>query len=220
MFGIDDAFELKRVEDPVSYFDIHGENFQEIVEMVRASFGSLMTEKDIYNHLINPAKLFLAKNGGIVVVMYAYTPINLLGERVLYIDGVAVHPQFQARGIFSKATLEALDGQKIIGLRTQNPQMHRALEKFCHTICPSRKVDYSLQLIKFRDALADFLGMEIDSRGVSRGFYGKSLYPIIPFHQTSSALFETLLKVDYALGDSVVCVGLLRDEDIKEAWRE
>ena len=129
----------------------------------------------------------------------------------------------QGHDVFRNLTNQVKRGEeKFLGLKTQNPRMHRALEKICSTICPSLDCEIicsskngedckiSNKLYNIRNNFAKEINANIDELGVVRGAYGKSLYANnIPFHSKSSKLFNKILKLDYLAGDSIVCIGMI-----------
>lgn len=203
--------DLERLVDSKAFIEQNPESFQEIVKMVRKAFGTEMKEDDVYNHLTKPGKTYILRSEGKILAMGAFTHKKISETLMLYVEGIAIHPSLQGKGIFREKTTQALEGEKVLALRTQNPRMHRALEKFCDYICPNKNCNTlycRTELLKLKKDLASELDMKIDGLGVARGFYGKSLYQTQPTNTTSSILFNEILKVDYQNGDSVLCIGV------------
>ncbi len=199
--------DLERITNPQVFFRENKEDFMNIVQVVRDAFGTPMTEEDIYQHLTMPSKVYLLKDSGKVFGMCSYSPKILNGTRVLFVDGIAINPNAQGRGVFGEVTLIAKEDEKFVALKTQNPRMYRALEKFSHKIFPNDSLIFPERISTVMKDLADNLHLKVDSLMVARGFYGTSLYPLALNHQTASRLFDDILKVDYKNGDSVLCLG-------------
>jgi len=217
-------FEL--VTDPFSLFgsgEKRTREFTEIAEVVRQAFGSPMTDEDIYNHLVHPEIVYILRQQKKLIAMGSFTPMSVLDQSILYIEGVAIHPLVQAGELFQEFTSLALDGQKLVALRTQNPRMYRAFQKICTHVCPSPEckklclLENSQQagLLHVKRGLAGKLGMEIDDRGVARRFYPMPLYTSEPYHPLISPFFKEQLELDYLNGDSVLCVGSLNRDKFK-----
>ena len=204
--GLDVTF--KEVGNPKEFFNSNPKIFSELVEIVRDAFGTEMGEQDVYEHLTEPDKVFLLEGGSECVGMYSFNSINLGEHSMLFVEGMAVHPSFQGKEIFSSITSKIWKGEKFIGLKTQSPRMYRALEKFCQgDLCPAQELACVPQLFHVKEMLSESLGIEIDSFGVARNLYGKSLYASEQTHPITSNLFNDHLKINYDAGDSVICVG-------------
>ncbi len=200
---------LERIKDPESFFRRNSREFLEVVSAVRSAFGTTMTEQDIYDHVTQPKKVFLLRNTGGIFGMCSYTPKMIGGESILYIDGIAIDPRMQGQGIFRNATLSALEDEKFLGLKTQNPRMYRALQKFCDRIYPNESLCIPEDINKRMEELAKTLAVKTDEKKVIRGIYGRSLYPQAPVHHLASNFFDNILNVDYRAGDSVLCLGMI-----------
>jgi len=117
-------------------------------------------------------------------------------------------PEVQGKGIFGLMTSQALKSESIICLRTQNPRMYRALEKYCKYIFPGKETTPdSIRLIQ--KEFADYTRSKIDEGGVVRGYYGGLFYGEEPTHCKISKFFKEDLKMDLSKGDAVLAVGII-----------
>ena|SRR3989338_3519117 len=207
-------------DDSEVFVDCTNPILNSVVDTVRQAFGSEMTREDIIAHLKNPQKRYLATDdSGRIAAMAGYSQHLILGSHLLFVDGVAIHPDFQGAGLFRELTNMALENEEFIGLRTQNPRMYRAIEKISQGgICPSASCQHLREgtekelkrLCAIKNALCAKVGFSVDFQGVIRGCYGRSLYGEVPQHNRTTPLFQEVLKVNYERGDSVVCVGRLK----------
>jgi hypothetical protein len=195
------------------------------------SFGRNLDLKDIYNHITLPEEVYLLRNRGIQA-MASYANKYLADKSCLIVEGVAINPDFQGRGIFASLTSSAIDSQDFICLRTQNPRMYRALEKICDRVFPGPVVNFinsDKLVIEFADRqgfryllreFADYLKCNLDSRGVVRGYYGQLFYGEEPKHCRITNFFKQDLKMDLSKGDAVLLVGSLpkRYGQLRPAW--
>jgi len=193
-----------QIKNPIEYFK-NEKKFNETIEAIRDGFGSEMTKEDCYNHLISPDKLFLVEENNEIKGMASYSNINI-GENILFAEGAAFKKEVQGKGLFKQITKLILNDERFIGLKTQNPRMYKALESMCSNISPRFGKD-SLYYKKMRFGRS--LNILTDEYGVSRGFYGTSLYSEIPqADKITMNLFE-MLNIDYKKGDSLICLGKL-----------
>lgn len=198
---------LEHILEPVTFFKQHLDDFNEVVKVVRAAFGTEMTEEDIYEHLTMPKKVYLLRNQGKIFAMGAFTPKDIENEKVLYVDGIAIHPQLQGKQVFEQIASKALDAERFLSLRTQSPRMYAAFSRLCNFVYPNESMSCPENLFLLFKGTGENLGMKLDEKGVARGLYGKSLYPKEQTHHTASRLFNDILKVNYGAGDSVLCIG-------------
>lgn len=214
-----EEIKILKIRNPKEFFIKKNNIFENVIDMVRNSFGSDMTEEDIYNHLTSPKDIYLVFNGKKILAMGAYTPRIILGESLLHIEGVAIHSSAQGKGLFKQMTSKALNNERFLGLTTQNPCMHRALEKVSLFVCPNlnckisctyENVNECNYVMILKKNFSKEIGLHTDEQSVARGFYGKSLYTKpFPTYKSSSELFDKFLHIDYLSGDSVVCLGVL-----------
>ena len=134
-----------------------------------------------------------------------------LGEKLaLILEGICMDPCIQGKGIFKKLTDCAIKDEGIICLRTQNPRMYRALEKYCNSIYPGERespVHVKAAIMDF----AKYLGCNIDGNGVVKGYYGGLFYGKEPHHERVDPLFKRL-GINLHNGDAVIAIGLTSPE--------
>ncbi len=140
--------------------------------------------------------------------MASYNTRDFCGISSLIVEGIALSPNVQGKGVFGLLTNCAIDQQKRICLRTQNPRMYKALKNFCRDIYPtSRKTPK-----KIRHALeefAEYTNSKLDDFGVVRRYYGNLFYGEEPTHCEISKFFKEHLKMDLFAGDAVLAMGIL-----------
>jgi len=146
----------------------------------------------------------LLKDNDRVLGMASYNRERLEGIDSLIVEGIAMLPEIQGYGLFARMTDAVKENEDLVCLRTQNPRMYRALEKYCHTVCPGGTNGLKAPL----DSLAKYFGNDIDSNGVVKGYYGGLFYGDEPHHEKIDFLFEDL-GVDLNNGDAVLAVGLI-----------
>lgn len=180
---------------------------KEVTDVVRKAFGSEMTYDDVCNHLKEPDETYIIfdKNEKIKG-MACYSNKDLIIGDCLYVDGIALSPDIQGKGIFNIMTSICLKDKPtihLVGLRTQNPNMYQALKNYTDEISPHSKDD-GLNIAK--RLLAKEMDVDINKQGVIKNCYGKSLYTKIPKENPD---FKKL-RLNYDKGDSVICVGYIR----------
>jgi len=121
------------------------------------------------------------------------------------VDGIALAPEMQGKGAFGEITREAYPKGNVFCLRTQNPHMYRALEKYCLDIYPGTG-EIPPAIREMRKDLADQLECEITDNGVIKGYYGGLFYGKEPRHERISGLFDDL-GMDLHRGDSLLVIG-------------
>ncbi len=165
-----------------------------------------MDYEDIYQHVTSPEVVFLGENSGGIVAMASYNSVVLSGIPSLIVEGIAVSPEEQGKGLFRRMTDTARNGEVSICLRTQNPRMYRALQRYCFATFPStEEIPEAVRAI--RNALAKQLKCDIDERGIVRGYYGGLFYGDEPTHHEASGFFREF-GVDMYKGDALLCVGI------------
>ncbi|MBI4143622.1 hypothetical protein HY486_00030 [Candidatus Woesearchaeota archaeon] len=162
--------EIKLILQPKQYFPQQKELVHKIVELASNGFGFQMGYDDVLGHLTAPQKVLLGYVSSAPVIMYAHSHLNLKGRQVMYVDGVVVRKDFQTKGMFPAMTRMIAENAEYIGLRTQNPAMQRALEKYCKTTHPGHN-DSDEEIKQVQQNLAKHLGMNIDENGLQKGFY-------------------------------------------------
>ena len=165
-----------------------------------------MDYEDIYQHVTSPEVVFLGENTEGIVAMASYNSVVLSGIPSLIVEGIAVAPEEQGKGLFGRITDTARSGESSICLRTQNPRMYRALQRYCSAMYPSEEhIPEAIRAI--RTALAKQLRCEIDEMGIVRGYYGGLFYGAEPTHGEVSGFFREF-GVDMHKGDALLCVGI------------
>jgi len=94
-------------------------------------------------------------------------------------------------------------------LRTQNPRMYKALEKYCISTYPTTEKPPE-EIRAIQKEYASYLDCKADERGVVKGCYGELFYGEEPCHGEVSPLFEDL-GLDIYNGDAILTVGLRDD---------
>jgi hypothetical protein len=149
--------------------------------------------------------VYLLENGSINA-MSSYNRLVLSGIPSLVVEGIAVSQAIQGKGFFKDVTEIARSNEAVICLRTQNPFMYRALEKYCSYIYPGQnRMPVAVKAIQ--DDLASHLSCGIDEQGVIKGFYEGLFYGEKPVHRFVSPLFEKL-GMDVNNGDAVLAIGI------------
>lgn len=163
--------------------------------------------QDIYNHITSPQKVFLLRNGEILA-MASYNSVSLSGLPSLIVEGIAVAPEVQGKGIFRELTDKALKKEHLVCLRTQNPRMYRALEKYCSKVYPNGN-ELPRAIFEVFGDLASHMNCKTDAREVVKGYYGSLFYGKEPIHEKVSALFKQRLSMNLNEGDAVLVVGVI-----------
>ncbi len=168
-----------------------------------------MDYQDIYLHVTSPETVFLAEEQNRVLAMASYNSVVLSGIPSLIVEGIAIEPETQGKGIFSRITDVARDGEYAVCLRTQNPRMYRALQKYCSLMYPDKK-EMPLAIAGIRKALAEYMGCQINEKGIVGGYYGGLFYGEEPTHPKITSFFKEELGLKLERGDALLCVGLGR----------
>jgi hypothetical protein len=139
--------------------------------------------------------------------MASYNSKIFCGFPSLIVEGIALAPEVQGKGIFRILTEQAAGSNKLVFLRTQNPRMYRALEKFCDVIYPNTQA-FSGNKNPFLQEFAEYINSKLDNLGVVRGYYGGLFYGKEPTHCKISRFFKENLKMDLSKGDAVLVMGI------------
>lgn len=204
---------------PKEFFDSNPQDLEEVVKVVRVGFGKNLDFEDIYNHVTTPEEVYLLRNRDINA-MASYTRKEFCGFSSLIVEGIAMIPEVQGKGIFKILTGYARNSKNdIIFLRTQNPRMYRALEKFCDVVYPKPKnfsrgftglanecAHHSVSK-RLLNEFADYLKCNLDEKGVVREYYGELFYGVEPTHCKVSQFFKEDLKMDLSKGDAILVMG-------------
>lgn len=192
---------------PKKYFDSNHEDLAQVVKVVRAGFGRNLDFQDIYNHLTNPEIVYLLRNDEIKA-MASYSRKRFAQADSLVVEGISVAPEMQGRGIFKILTDHARNGENLLCLRTQNPMMYRALEKYCYTLYPGQDEDSNSLKAAILD-FAKYLNCRIDGNGVVKACYGRLLSGHRFSHPRIDVLFRKL-SINPSEGDAVLVAGVAK----------
>ncbi len=168
-----------------------------------------LEEDDIYEHVTSPKEVYLCRvnrnEHKIIAAMASFNKRDFCEIPCLIVEGIAVHKEYQGRGIFSDMARNVIGDEQVICLRTQNPRMYRALEKLCKRVYPN--YEETPELIKsIRRDFAGYLGEDCDENGIVMKHYGGLFYGIEPRHERVSKLFEHL-GVKVLEGDGLLVIG-------------
>lgn len=202
---------INRISEPRNFFarEENRNKLEQAVNAVRNAFGRPeMDYDDIYQHLVSSEILYLLENGEKVLGMAAYETALLSGIPSLIVEGIAIEPEIQARGIFREVTDLVSGNKSVVCLRTQNPHMYRALQKYCSYTYPSETNGLPTAVKAIRGDLAAKLGCDIDENGVIRGYYGGLFYGKKPYHPKTTQLLEGKLGLSLENGDGLLVVGI------------
>ncbi len=170
-------------------------------------FGRELDFKDIYEHITVPEKLLVLRDNKIKA-MASYNTQSFCGFKSLIVEGIAIHPGFQGNGIFKDLTTVACSDHEVVCLRTQNPFMYRALEKFCRITFPSEN-RYPKQFDKILQEFAEYLKCSPNENKVIKNHYGGLFYGKEPTHPKISKFFRETLCMNLNNGDAVLVGGLI-----------
>lgn len=168
-----------------------------------------MDYQDIYLHVTSPETVFLAEEQNKILAMASYNSVVLSGIPALIVEGIAIEPETQGKGIFSKMTDVVRDEEYAVCLRTQNPRMYRALQKYCSTIYPNDR-EMPSAIKEIRIGLAESMKCEINEMGIVRGYYSSLFYGEEPTHPKVTSFFKEELGLKLERGDALLCIGLGR----------
>ena len=198
-----------RILNPREFFESAPTKLEETVDVVRRAFGRPeMSYEDIYDHLASPEILYLIESRDRELIgMAAYNTCLLSGIPSLVVEGVAIDSSAQSRGIFREVTDLVCSGKSVVCLRTQNPNMYRALQNYCYQVYPGAN-GMPLIVKSVRDDLSARLKCAVEDKGIVRGYYGGLFYGEKPYHPEASPFFENTLGMDLEKGDALLVVGL------------
>jgi hypothetical protein len=184
-----------------------------LAHIARTGFGTNITQEDVENHVMQVDKLYLIMEDSVIAGFSSYGIMEHNNRKILYLHGIVVMPEFQKHGIFQRLNRLALSEENydFLAMRTQNPVVYAATEHLVKKLFPNRKkAPEDVKKIAVHLAL-DHLKMQAfdEETFVGRHTYGTCLYSDVPKHQRSSELFDSILKLDYKAGDSVILVGRL-----------
>ena len=100
----------------------------------------------------------------------------------------------------------ARDDEAVICLRTQNPRMYRALEKYCSFVYPNGK-EIPKAVRAIRDEFALCIGSNADEKGIVRGYYGGLFYGEEPTHKNVGEFFRKI-GLNLYEGDALLAIGI------------
>jgi hypothetical protein len=225
--NMSERLKLEKILHPKEFLDEgkKRELSRDALVVARQAFGSEMGEEDVYNHVIEfPHILYLARNDEKLVGFSSYREFNLqhIGN-VLYLDGIAVKPEFQREGLFKEINCRQIsDGEyRYFAMRTQSQVIYgatKSLKAFLKPnwqmeVYPNRELkptkevrDLAIHLAKNELGMGDF----DPETFVGRKTYGKSLYGQNPHYPGAADFFEDVLNLDSDKGDSVIIIGSLK----------
>jgi hypothetical protein len=165
---------------------------------------------DIYRHVTEPQEVYLLEQGlngnSRIIGMASYNRRVFSGIPSLIVEGIAINPQMQGKGFFERITEIARDNEAVICLRTQNPRMYRALEKYCSFIYPNgREMPGVIRTV--RDEFALSSKCKIDEKGIVRGYYGSLFYKEEPKHKRIGEFFKKI-GLNLYEGDALLAIGV------------
>jgi hypothetical protein len=137
--------------------------------------------------------------------MASYSRQKFADQSALVVEGIAIVPEFQGRGIFRMITENILLEETIICLRTQNPRMYRALQKCCSQVYP-QKAESPVAIKAATLDFARYLRCKINGLGVVEGHYGRLFFGEEPHHQEVDKLF-CALGINVQKGDGLLVIG-------------
>ncbi len=146
--------------------------------------------------------------------MASYNRRDISGSPSILVEGIAIDPEFQAKGLFKEITDLFANGESAIFLRTQNPRMYAALANYCSSVYPNPNMDIPIGIRDVHQGFASYLGSEISFKGVVKGHYGGLLYGEEPTHPIFSEFFKNDLEMDLHNGDAVLLLGYRSYEEI------
>ena len=174
------------------------------------AFGRQLDFNDVYVHVTSPEQVFLLNQEGRIVAMSSYNHKEFGGVPSLVVEGIAVAPEMQGKGVFKAMTEKAREGsyENFICLRTQNPHMYRALEKYCYSIFPGKNLDDRINkdLKELQQEFAKYLDCAMNEKGIAEGYYGGLFYGKRPEHRRVGPLFDEL-GINLDKGDALLVTG-------------
>ncbi|GBE20196.1 hypothetical protein BMS3Abin17_00932 [archaeon BMS3Abin17] len=175
--------------------------------MVNSGFEKDINKQDIYEHVTSPEFVYLLEADSTILAMASYNRRLLSGIPSLIVEGIVIAPEVQGKGLFGKITNEAFESDFVIGLRTQNPLMYKALENYCSSVYPGKtEIPEAIKVI--REELARYLVCDMDTKGVIKGYYGGLFYGREPTHKTGTEFFKENLGMRLNKGDALVVLGI------------
>jgi len=200
------VFGVTKLNQPKDFFDSNPKKLEEICFLVNSAFERDLDFEDIYNHITSPESVYLLEINKRLSAMASYNRKIFSGISCLVVEGIAVAPENQGKGIFSYMTDIACNNESVICLRTQNPRMYRALEKYCSRVYPnSGELPKAISAIK--NELAEYLGCQLNDKGIILGYYGGLFYGKEPKHKEVSGFFKEL-GMELNKGDALVAIGV------------
>ena len=169
-----------------------------------------MDYSDIYKHVTEPQEVYLFEqelNGNLNILgMASYNRRLFSGIPSLIVEGIAINPEMQGKGLFERITEIARKNEAVICLRTQNPRMYRALEKYCSFIYPNgREMPAAIRAVKDEFALCS--RCNADEKGIVRGYYGGLFYKEEPKHKDAGEFFRKI-GLNLYEGDALLVLGI------------
>ncbi|MFH1174567.1 MAG: GNAT family N-acetyltransferase [archaeon] len=184
-----------------------------LTTIAQEGFGTKITSEDVERHVLDVQDLYLIEQEGETIGFSSYDLYVIEGKNVLYLSGMVLRPAYQGKGLFGKVNRQVIPSTcDIFAGRTQNPVVYAARKKLVKKLYPDgRDIPSDIKTIG-RILARDHLHMrDFDEETfVGRGTYGVSLYDCIPYHAGDYEFFREQLKLDFAAGDSVLLLGVMR----------
>lgn len=188
-----------------------------LTEIARDGFGSSIAYDDVENHVLHVDALYLIYGKNDLIGFSSYDFITFKGKNILYLSGIVVKRDFQKNGLFNIVNKSAISQGNFdfLTMRTQNPVIYGATNKIVETLYPHKSKDITSEIKEVGIYLAkEKLKMrQFDEENfIGRETYGQSLYDFIPEYSGAKEFFDNILKLNYKKGDSVILVGVLKNE--------
>jgi hypothetical protein len=154
-----------------------------------------------------PETVYLLLQKNKPVAMASYNAKIISGFPSIIVEGIAVDPKFQGRGVFRELTSLENTTEAVILLRTQSPRMYAALANYCSFVHPT--IGQMPEAVRgLQKGFAAYLNCNADQRGIVRGHYGGLLYGTEPQHTRFSKLLKKDLGMKLHKGDAALLVGI------------
>ena len=198
---------IHRIENPRDFFRKGSARLAEIANVVRSAFGRNLEDDDIYTHVTAPDEVYILNTDESISAMASYNRQIFSGIPCLVVEGIAIAPEFQNKGLFKEITDIVIKDELMICLRTQNPFMYKALQNYCAEIYP-KDLHTPAAIIEVRKDFEKHLECKCDKSGILRGYYGGLFYETEPVHKEISPFFRKDLGINLDKGDGILAIGL------------
>ncbi len=146
-----------------------------ITELARKSFGTHMSQQDVWSHVVDVDLTVLLWQGSQVK---GFLSANIYSE-ILFIHGVVIDHNLKGLGLSKKLLSKALESAVTCytALTTQNPRMYQLLASFSKVVYPSPTHGIPEGLLP---TLKKVVTHEFATDGVLKTYYPTCLYSSIP----------------------------------------